>query len=69
MEEGDIVNLKRNPYGTMKVIEILPKGYGDVKSPVVKVVMSSKKNEKDWGFGLIKYFRKFDLKKEQNHDK
>lgn len=63
MKIGDIVQLRRRePYGTMKVKAIYPKGYQGRGFITVEVYHSSSMNETKWEFGLIKEFRKSDLK-------
>lgn len=64
MEVGDIVKLRRQePYGTMKVKAIYPKGYKGRSFITVEVYHSSSMNEQNWNFGLVKEFRKSDLVK------
>lgn len=62
MKIGDIVQLRRRqPYGTMKVKAIHPRGYQGRSFITVEVYHSSSMNETKWECGLIKEFRKSDL--------
>ena len=68
MKVDDIVKLRRcEPYGTMKVKAIHPKGYKQRTFITVEVYYSSSVNETKWQFGLIKEFRKSDLQVVKGH--
>lgn len=64
---GDLVQLKyQEPYGFMKVVEDLPKGFEGNKFPLVKVHLST---DKSFKFCHIKYFRPIQLEKRTKNDK
>ena len=58
-QDGLIVEVKGNSYGTFKTYKLEPKGKG---ARLVRVLHSSTFGEIDWNFAFIKTFRLIDIK-------